>query len=200
MARSRNIPVLLIAAGLPLILLAAGCGGPARVDKGPRTLPVPELWPDGDDLALVRPGCDILGGDVRPGGTFTVALSDSVVPGRAPVPHNRSERLVFANLYETLVQVDCDGSVRPGLADTWACTADSTTWVFTLRPDARFWDGTRVTSGDNAITGAKITVDRKNDRMTVESGNESRVNAVIFTGKDGLAQPPPVPDKKPGEK
>jgi lipopolysaccharide transport protein LptA len=60
----------------------------------------------------------------------------------------------------------------------------SQTGVFTLTGK-----GTRVTSGNNAITGDKITVDRKNDRMTVESGEASRVNAVIFTGKDGLSQP-----------
>lgn len=63
----------------------------------------------------------------------------------------------------------------------------SQTGIFTLTGK-----GTRVTSGDNAITGEKITVDRKNDRMTVESGETSRVNAVIFTGQDGLAQPAPT--------
>ena len=51
--------------------------------------------------------------------------------------------------------------------------------------------GTRVTSGENAITGEKITVDRKNDRMTVESGKASRVNAVIYAGPEGLAKSVP---------
>ena len=51
--------------------------------------------------------------------------------------------------------------------------------------------GTRVTSGENTITGEKITVDRKNDRMTVEGGKASRVNAVIFAGPEGLAKPGP---------
>ena len=56
--------------------------------------------------------------------------------------------------------------------------------------------GTRVTSGDNAITGEKITVDRKNDRMTVESGQATRVNAVIFAGPEGLAKPGPGTETK----
>jgi len=60
--------------------------------------------------------------------------------------------------------------------------------------------GTRVTSGDNVITGEKITVDRKKDRMTVEGGGTSRVNAVIFTGPDGLAQPGLQPGAEPGRK
>jgi len=82
------------------------------------------------------------------------------------------------------------------VATTDKAVYQSRTGIFTLTGN-----GTRVTSGDNTITGDKITVDRKNDRMTVESGETSRVNAVIFTGKDGLGQPPPVPDKhkQPGE-
>lgn len=70
------------------------------------------------------------------------------------------------------------------VATTDKAVYHSRTGIFTLTGK-----GTRVTSGDNAITGDKITVDRKNDRMTVESGQASRVNAVIFTGRDGLAQP-----------
>ncbi len=76
------------------------------------------------------------------------------------------------------------------VATTDKAVYQSQTGMFTLTGS-----GTRVTSGDNAITGEKITVDRKNDRMTVESGETSRVNAVIFTGKDGLTQPPSAPDK-----
>jgi lipopolysaccharide export system protein LptA len=53
---------------------------------------------------------------------------------------------------------------------------------------------TRVTSGDNSITGEKITVDRKRDKMTVESNAAKRVNAVIFTGQNGLATPAPNKD------
>ena len=51
-----------------------------------------------------------------------------------------------------------------------------------------------VISGDNSIIGEKITVDRKKDRMTVESGEGSRVNAVIFTGQDGVTAPAPSDD------
>ena len=76
------------------------------------------------------------------------------------------------------------------VATTDKAVYQARTGIFTLTGNH-----TRVTSGDNAITGAKITVDRKNDRMTVESGETSRVNAVIFTGKDGLGQPPAVQDK-----
>ncbi|PIE75863.1 hypothetical protein CSA17_05265 [bacterium DOLJORAL78_65_58] len=81
---------------------------------------------------------------------MVVALTDSVLPNRAPIPHNPSERLVFSHLYETLVTVDCAGRLQPGLASSWSCTEDSTLWVFKIRPGARFWDGAVVRAQDVA--------------------------------------------------
>ena len=46
----------------------------------------------------------------------TVALSNPIDPSNAPRPSNDSERLVFRQLYETLVRTDCHGRVGPGLA------------------------------------------------------------------------------------
>ncbi len=72
------------------------------------------------------------------------------------------------------------------VATTDKADYNSLTGIFTLTGK-----GTKVTSGDNSITGEKIIVDRKKDRMTVESGAGSRVKAVIFAGQDGLAAPTP---------
>lgn len=84
------------------------------------------------------------------------------------------------------------------IATTEKAVYHSPSGIFTLTGK-----GTRVTSGDNAITGEKITVDRKNDRMTVEGQGASRVNAVIFTDQNGLAPPALEPDQagpaKPGQ-
>jgi hypothetical protein len=75
----------------------------------------------------------------------TVALGDAVNPAHAPRPSNESERLVFRQLYETLVRVDCKGRVAPGLAASWRLSIDTRTWIVTLREGARFSDGTPVT-------------------------------------------------------
>jgi hypothetical protein len=64
----------------------------------------------------------------------------------APRPSNASERLVFRQLYETLVRVDCKGRVVPGLAASWRRSIDGRTWIVTLRPDARFSDESPVTT------------------------------------------------------
>jgi hypothetical protein len=78
----------------------------------------------------------------------TIALGDRIDRSNAPHPSNESERLLFRQLYETLIRVDCSGQVRPGLAASWRLDANGRTWIVTLRENARFSDGTPVTSSD----------------------------------------------------
>jgi lipopolysaccharide export system protein LptA len=44
----------------------------------------------------------------------------------------------------------------------------------------------KVTSGTNFVSGEKITIYRAEDRMTVESGNEKRVEAVFYSKEKGI--------------
>jgi hypothetical protein len=75
-----------------------------------------------------------------------VVLVDAVEPAHVPAGVNDSEDLVFRQLYETLVQVDCDGRIWPGLARSWGSREFGRVWVFTLRDSAYFSDGTPVTA------------------------------------------------------
>ena len=74
---------------------------------------------------------------------------DPVDPAHAPWPRNEGERLVFAQLYEPLLRVDCTGAIVAGLARSWladsSTPARTTTWTLVLRDGARFTDGERVT-------------------------------------------------------
>ena len=103
-----------------------------------------------------------VGAPVGPGQTeltrdaiATVGLTDRVDPAHAPRPANDSERLLFHQLYETLVRVDCTGRVLPGLAASWRLDLDRRAWIVTIREDARFSDGTRVTSSDVRASWAR---------------------------------------------
>jgi hypothetical protein len=78
----------------------------------------------------------------------TVALSERIDPSNAPQPSNDSERLLFRQLYETLVRADCIGRVGPGLAASWQLDANGRTWILALRENARFSDGTPVAAAD----------------------------------------------------
>lgn len=55
---------------------------------------------------------------------------------------------VFSRLEiaETLVEVDDQGLLIPGLASRWSTSPDGLEWRFKLRPSARFHDGTPVTA------------------------------------------------------
>ena len=88
--------------------------------------------------------CTVIAGPGAP--ITTVAIGEAVDPAHAPRPTNDGERLVFRQIYETLVRADCEGHVGPGLAIAWRLDADPRTWTLTLRDNARFSDGTPVTA------------------------------------------------------
>lgn len=94
----------------------------------------------------VSDGCALIAPSAEP--IAIVGLRDRVDPSNAPRPSNDSERLLFRQLYETLVRVDCMGRVGPGLATSWRLEDNGRVWVVTLREDARFADGTPVTAAD----------------------------------------------------
>src|SRR5207248_6309424 len=122
-------------------LLAAACrAGPPT----PGAAPAPALPPLG--AAPSDTMCRIAPGPAAKRDTVAVALAEPIDPTHAPQPRNDAERFVFAQLYETLIRVDCAGRVLPGLAQSWEGSGDR--WTFTLRDDARFWDGAPVTARD----------------------------------------------------
>jgi hypothetical protein len=89
----------------------------------------------------------------------TVGLTDPIDPSNAPHPANASERLLFRQVYETLVRVDCLGRVSPGLAASWRLDTDGRTWIVTLREGARFSDGTPVTAAGVRASWTRGSVD-----------------------------------------
>ena len=80
--------------------------------------------------------------------TFTIAAAGAIDPARAPAARTDAERILFRQLYEPLIELGCDTIVRPGLASAWRASDSGRTWVFTLRRDARFWDGVPLTAAD----------------------------------------------------
>lgn len=59
-------------------------------------------------------------------------------------PSNDSERLFFRQFLETLIRIDCEGRVRPGVAQSWSADAEGRAWTLTLREGARFPGGTPI--------------------------------------------------------
>lgn len=51
-------------------------------------------------------------------------------------------RFVWSQVYETLVRLDSDLNIIPGLAESWETPDDGKTWIFHLRENVTFHDGT----------------------------------------------------------
>jgi peptide/nickel transport system substrate-binding protein len=63
--------------------------------------------------------------------------------------------VLYGNVYEGLVKFAADGSVLPALAEGWTISDDGLTYVFKLRADVRFQDGTAFDAAS-----AKFSLDR----------------------------------------
>lgn len=134
------------AAGIP----ASPQGGP------PPAVPIPA--PAVEEPRVAPPAAAPTTADTRPDDCALLAqpgepiasigLTERVDSSHAPRSSNDSERLVFRQLYETLVRVDCMGRMVPGLAASWRLDGDGRTWIVTLRDHVQFSDGTPVTPAD----------------------------------------------------
>lgn len=109
----------------------------------------PEALPEAPPSATTSAyECELLSEPEEVPGEITVATLDPVAAVHAPWPQSDGERLVFRHLYETLLSVDCRGSVYAGLAESWGLDEAGRVWRFTLREGASFWDGLPVTADD----------------------------------------------------
>lgn len=113
---------------------------------------------------------------------MTVGLNQLIDPAHAPHPANDSERLVFRQLYETLVSADCMGRVGAGLASSWRLDGDGRTWIVTLRQDARFSDGSPVTAADVRASWTGASVDGE-----LRPHVSRLVKSVVLAGERDLA-------------
>ncbi|MCA0204617.1 ABC transporter substrate-binding protein [Pararhodobacter sp.] len=65
------------------------------------------------------------------------------------------DSVVYSNIYEGLTRFMSDGSVVPGLAESWDISEDGLTYTFHLRDGVTFHDGTTMDAED-----VKFTLDR----------------------------------------
>lgn len=68
-------------------------------------------------------------------------------------PQERDIMSLYALMYESLVVIDDNGVPQPHLCEKWTETGGGKTWVFTLRENITFSDGTPLTAYDVAASG-----------------------------------------------
>jgi peptide/nickel transport system substrate-binding protein len=111
--------------------------------------------PDAERLAIALPA-----------GPFTIA------PGAAGEEFSIS---VLSNVYESIVDLDADLVLRPGLAESWQ-TPDDSTWVFALRRTARWHDGEPVRAAQ-VVESLERTRHDTHTRWRVELASVDRLEA-----------------------
>ena len=87
-------------------------------------------------------------GDTLLPDTIRVALTEPVHLAAAPLPANDAERLVFRQMFETLVRVDCEGNLVPGAALSWSTVDSGSSWTVTLGDSLRTWHNRPVRAAD----------------------------------------------------
>lgn len=88
-------------------------------------------------------------GDPVAGGTLTWGVpAEPSAGGVDPMVASAiAAEVIYSMAYDTLLTRDDDGTIEPALATEWEQT-DETTWVFQLRDDVTFADGTPFDAGD----------------------------------------------------
>ncbi len=80
-------------------------------------------------------------GDVKIGGSLRIALENDVSKLDPMLSSAFVERLVFYNMYDSLVAIDSQLNIVPRLAASWT-QPDPKSYVFKLVPNVKFHDGT----------------------------------------------------------
>lgn len=133
----------------------------------------------------------------KKGGTLKLGLaggttSDSLNPGSWV---NTFTFIGFSAVYNTLVEIDTDGSAIPELAESWESSPDARVWTFKLRPGVTFHNGKslavedvvesiRFHLGEKSTSAAKAVLGDVQDIRA--AGNDS----VVFELRTGNADFP----------
>jgi len=117
------------AASGPLLALLASCSGES---PGP-ALSVPSI---------------VVGTQLAANQRLARSLDDSPRALDPQLVSDLPAQQVLADLFEGLVTPGLDGQPAPGVASTWQISPDAKTWVFHLRPEARWSNGAAVSAAD----------------------------------------------------
>lgn len=109
------------------------------------------------------------------------AKSDIVVAMQLEPPHldptsaaaGAIDSVLYSNVFEGLTRFGPDGSVNPGLAESWEISGDGKVYTFKLHDGVKFHDGTDLTSED-----VKFSLDR------ARADDSQNAQKALFAGID----------------
>ena len=117
--RNRFLAFLLVFAMAAGML--TGCSGGGESDDSSKGSASSDTMPDDDTL---------------------VAMSSAVVESFDPLNTALNWKLEWHSIFDVLVEFQEDGSLGPALAESWELSEDGRAYIFHLRDDVDFTDGT----------------------------------------------------------
>lgn len=154
---------LFLTAAAVMLAAVAGSQAVAAVSEGTTT-----ATPSAAERALAA--CS----NVKRGGTLTYGVSQDVISFDAANTQDNGSLWTQMNVYDQLLRISPFGSkVLPGLAVKWTAKKGGREYVFNLRRNARFSDGTPVTAED-----VKFSFDRTRSKKSAVSWTLEAVKSV----------------------
>ena len=126
---------VLVATGMTLLLAVSGCASPQSQNSS-SSFDLSNLQ------TITEPGT----GDA---GTIEWNMPTEPLSIDPLKSYDYAQSTALGNMCESLLHLDPDFSLQPGLAESWE-QVDDTTLVFNVRPGVTFWDGTPLTAVDVA--------------------------------------------------
>ena len=100
-------------------------------------------------------------------------------------PQERDMLSIYNVVYDSLVTIDDDYLPQGSVAESWEESSSGKTWIFHLRSDVRFSDGTPLTAAD-VVASANYILDKARDENITDHGFYSNLNYFVksITAKD----------------
>lgn len=136
-------------------------------------------------VALVVPSLGAQPAGPRYGGVLRAGMQTDPVGLDPHLTNATATRNMMENVFDTVVMIDAEGKVVPGLAESWATSADGLTWTFSLRRNVKFHNGRPMTADDvvysiNRIRDPKTKSPRAGDFAEVESVSATGPATVVI--------------------
>ncbi|MGH2627207.1 MAG: ABC transporter substrate-binding protein, partial [Anaerolineales bacterium] len=111
------------------------------------------------------------------GGTLRAGMQTDPVGLDPHLTNATATRNMMENVFDTLVMLDSEGKIVPGLAESWR--AAPLTWTFTLRRNVKFHNGRPMTADDVVYSINRI---RDPATKSPRAGDFAEVESIRATG------------------
>lgn len=132
-----------------------------------------------------------VGGDGASGGSAVLAMPSEPSNVDPIMTRSLSAWNIYYAVFDGLTRLEGDGSISPGLAESWTSNDTQDVWEFTIRDGVTFHDGTALEISDIVYTYEKIlATDTSTNKVAiamVDSVEAEGDNVVRFTLKNPFA-------------